>query len=48
MNVEIYVELMGKYANVILVKDNKIIDALKHIPPFENTIRTIQPGARFV
>ncbi len=48
MNVEIYVELMGKYANVILVKDNKIIDALKHIPPFENTIRTIQPGARFI
>jgi len=44
---QIYVELMGKYANVILVKDNRIIDALKHIPPFENTIRTIQPGAQF-
>ncbi|MGI6607953.1 MAG: Rqc2 family fibronectin-binding protein [Erysipelotrichaceae bacterium] len=47
ITVQIYVELMGKYANVILVKDGRIIDALKHIPPFENTIRTIQPGAPF-
>lgn len=47
ITLQIYVELMGKYANVILVKDDRIIDALKHIPPFENTIRTIQPGAIF-
>lgn len=45
---QLYVELMGKYANLILVSDGRIIDALKHIPPFENTIRTIQPGAKFV
>ena len=42
------VELMGKYANLILVdSDNKIIDALKKIPPYENTRRTILPGAIF-
>ncbi|MBQ2657171.1 MAG: NFACT family protein [Erysipelotrichaceae bacterium] len=42
------VELMGKYANLILVSDeNKIIDALKKIPPYENTRRTILPGAVF-
>lgn len=43
----LYVELMGKYANLILVDDesNKIIDALKRIPPFENSKRTIHPGA---
>ncbi|MBE6123676.1 MAG: fibronectin/fibrinogen-binding protein [Erysipelotrichaceae bacterium] len=42
-------ELMGKYANVILVSsDNKIIDAMKRIPPFENSRRTIHPGAQFV
>ena len=42
------VELMGKYANLILVSDeNKIIDALKKIPPYENTRRTILPGAAF-
>lgn len=47
IQLELYVELMGKYANIILVHEGKIIDALKHIPPFENTIRTIQPGAKF-
>ena len=42
------VELMGKYANLILVdSENKIIDALKKIPPYENTRRTILPGAEF-
>ena len=42
------VELMGKYANLILIdENNKIIDALKKIPPYENTRRTILPGALF-
>lgn len=42
------VELMGKYANLILVsEDGRIVDALKRIPPFENTKRTIQPGALY-
>ena len=44
---ELYIELAGKYANVILVRDGHIVDALKRIPPFENNQRTIQPGARF-
>lgn len=43
-----YIELMGKYANCILVdEDERIIDALKRIPPFENNKRTIHPGAVF-
>lgn len=47
-NLQIYVELMGNYANLILVgPDGKIIDALKRIPPFENSRRTIQSGAVF-
>lgn len=43
------VELMGKYANLILVDEetNKIIDALKKIPPYENSRRTILQGASF-
>jgi len=43
------VELMGKYANLILIDaaTNRIIDALKKIPPFENTKRTILQGAQF-
>jgi len=45
----LYIELMGKYANVILVDaDNKIVDALKRIPPFENNRRTITPTAMYV
>lgn len=44
----LYIELMGKYANLILVNDKQVImDALKRIPPFENNQRTIQPGALF-
>ena len=43
------VELMGKYANLILVNnENRIIDALKKIPPYENNKRTIIQGAKFI
>ena len=43
------VELMGKYANLILVdkETNKIIDAYKKIPPYQNSKRTILVGANF-
>lgn len=42
-----YLELMGKYTNLVLVDDqNKIIDALKRVAPFTST-RTIWPGAQF-
>ena len=43
------VELMGKYANLVLVDENtnKIIDAFKKIPPYENTKRTLLVGANF-
>ena len=43
------VELMGKYANLILIdkETNKIIDALKKIPPYLNNKRTILQGAIF-
>lgn len=44
----LYIELMGRYANIILVNEkNIIIDALKRIPIFENIHRIIQPGATF-
>ena len=47
--ISIYVELMGKYANVILVnEENRIIDAMKRIPPYENSVRIIHPGAVYV
>ena len=44
----LYIELMGKYANMILVdEEGHILDALKRIPPFENNRRTIHPGALY-
>lgn len=44
----LYIELMGKYANVILCDEtDRIMDALKRIPPYENTKRILQPGARY-
>ena len=44
----LYIELMGKYANVVLVnQDNTIVDALKRIPVYENSKRTIHPGATY-
>lgn len=44
----LYIELMGKYANMILVdEEGHILDALKRIPPFENNRHTIHPGALY-
>ena len=45
----IYFELMGKYANIVLVDQNEIIvDALKRIPIYENSKRFIHPGAKYI
>ncbi|MFV0380170.1 MAG: NFACT family protein [Anaerorhabdus sp.] len=44
----LFIELMGKYANIIFTdSEYRIMDALKRIPPFNNK-RTIQPGAKFI
>lgn len=43
----LYVELMGKYANIILVQDGVIVDCLKRIPFFENAKRTLLPSAQY-
>ena len=45
---KLYIELMGKYSNIVLVDHNGvIIDALKRIPIYENTKRMIHPGAQY-
>lgn len=44
----LYIEIMGKHSNIILVgKNNKIIDCIKHISPSMNTERFLQPGALY-
>lgn len=45
----IVIELMGKYANMILVnQENKIVDALYRIAPFQNSKRILVPTATYV
>ncbi len=44
----IAIELMGKYANMILIDQNrKIIDALYRIAPYQNSKRIIIPTAKY-
>ena len=38
------VELIGKYSNIILIDDNKIIDALKKIGTNSSRVRTVLPN----
>lgn len=48
VHLKLYIELMGKYANIVLVnQENIIIDALKRIPIYENSKRFIHPGATY-
>lgn len=44
------VEIMGRHSNVILTDDanNKIIDSIKHLPPFMNRYRTVLPGEEYI
>jgi predicted ribosome quality control (RQC) complex YloA/Tae2 family protein len=40
------IEVTGRHANIIVTdQDLKILEAIKHIMPFEGTSRTIYPGA---
>jgi len=44
----LYMEMMGRYANLIVCdEENKIIDAFKHISPFEDQERTILKGITY-
>ncbi|WP_026494566.1 Rqc2 family fibronectin-binding protein [Butyrivibrio sp. WCD3002] len=42
------IELMGKYSNIIFVdEDNRIIDAIKHIPSSVSSVREVLPGREY-
>jgi len=42
------VEIMGRYSNIILIDDkNKIIDAIRHVPPDEVNTRIILPNLTY-
>ncbi|WP_347297255.1 NFACT RNA binding domain-containing protein [Dolosigranulum savutiense] len=44
------IEIMGRHSNIILVNndENRIIDSIKHLPPSQNSYRTILPGSDFI
>lgn len=46
---QLMIEIMGKHSNVLLVEreNNKIINCIKHVPPFQNRYRTLLPGSEY-
>ncbi|MER2063878.1 MAG: NFACT family protein, partial [Alkalibacterium sp.] len=44
------VEIMGRHSNVLLVntEDNRLVDAIRHVPSSQNTYRTLLPGADYI
>lgn len=43
------IEIMGRHSNILLLNDDqtKIINCLKHVPPFQNRYRSLLPGADY-
>jgi predicted ribosome quality control (RQC) complex YloA/Tae2 family protein len=41
------IEIMGKHSNIMLISGEKIIDAIKHIPPSVSMARPVLPGATY-
>ena len=41
---QLIIELTGKNANLIFAKNDIILDSIKHVSPFMNSVRIIQPG----
>jgi len=43
------VEIMGRHSNILLVNknENKLYEAIRHVPPSMNSYRTLLPGAEY-
>lgn len=46
-NIILIAELMGKYSNIILVKDGVIMDSLRHISSSQSRVRSVLPGLAY-
>ena len=45
----LYIELMGKYSNIILVNsNNKILDSIKHVDASMSSIREVLPAREYI
>lgn len=42
-------EIMGRHSNILLVNkdENKLYEAIRHVPPSMNSYRTLLPGAKY-
>lgn len=45
---DLIIELMGKYSNVILVDDDKIIDSMRHVTSMMSSVREVLPGKKYI
>ncbi|MDO4669891.1 MAG: NFACT RNA binding domain-containing protein [Aerococcus sp.] len=45
---QLILELMGRHSNLFLINhEGEIIDTLKHVPIYQNSVRTILPGGQY-
>ena len=44
---DIYIEIMGRHSNIILVQNDKIIDSIKRIPPSVSRVRQLLPNMTY-
>ena len=45
---QLFLEIMGKHSNLMLVDDQrKIIEGFKHLTPNTNQYRTVMPGFQY-
>lgn len=46
---QLAIEMMGRHSNILLLNNNReIIDCIKHIPVYQNSYRTLLPGAQYI
>lgn len=48
VNYSLIVEIMGKYSNIILVKNNTIIDSIKHVDSSMSSVREVLPARPYI
>lgn len=45
---DLVIELMGKYSNVILIDNDKIIDSMKHVTNVMSSVREVLPNKKYI
>ncbi|WP_196602256.1 NFACT family protein [Pectinatus frisingensis] len=45
---KLYIELMGKYSNIVLVENQRIIDSLKRVGSNSSRVRTVLPQQEYI